>query len=503
MEKSNLKNMDKDYLKSIGLSDEQISLITDLVEKGIEEKLYTNTPDFQHDLKHVERVLIYIEWILNEKAKHNEEVTNKNILLLAGLYHDIGKTLGSSNKEHGIVGAKEVRKYLENTLEEKELKIISLLIETHAKESDIVDFGNEDFSLEEQQNIQVLSDILKDADALDRNRLNQPAPFGVCDKNKLRTKEAKEILNKSDEFFKQYMLAIIKEKEEKTGKKILNNYEKLEEWIKQYLENKKNKEEDKGYLFHASMDASITEFIPKESTVKGYYVFAGVDPVNCFTMAAFRMSAMFLRSENKETHTSQIIETFPGTIKKTLKDKFITIYRMPKETFTEYIRKVTSAKEREWISKEKVTPIDEITFNTLDLLEYIKRKGYLEIVENKDPELALKSIMPVMDIWDLKKKKDNPNIIENKRKMREVFINYYAPELLPAINATYQLVDNEIRNYSQKYYKENGIEPDYENENEEHLKKLKDIIKPKLYNKEYIKELLKLCHNQSKLKEVY
>ena len=70
METSYIEVMNKDYLSNLGFQQEELHFISELVKKGIQEKLYTNTKDFKHDLKHIERVLTYVQWILNEKKKN-------------------------------------------------------------------------------------------------------------------------------------------------------------------------------------------------------------------------------------------------------------------------------------------------------------------------------------------------------------------------------------------------------------------------------------------------
>ena len=490
MEKCYLSKMDHNYLIKIGLQENQISLIESLIQKGIKEGLYTQTKDFYHDLKHIERVITYAQIIINEKAKKGEVIDNQNLLLLAALYHDIGKSLGSSNKEHGIVGAKEVKKYLENELSPKEIDMIQRLIITHAQESDKVEFDNIEYTEEEKKNLQILSNILKDADALDRNRLNQPAPFGTCDVNKLRTEEAKRLLPKTDEFLFQYMTTIIKEKEKEKNQKILNNYNLLEEWINQYLENKKNGKEDKGFMFHASQDPSIEIMEPAESTQKGFYVYGGVDPVECFTMAAFRMSTLFLRTIDKETNQRMIIDVFPGTIEKTLANKYLTIYRLPEEQFEEYKEKVTSSPRREWVSTDVVKPIEEVTIPALEMLEFIKRKGLLQVAENSSKRLQLRQVLPGKQrIWNLKHQKDNPNYQSNKDAEADIFLSYYTPEFLPAIQATRFFMDSEIDKYNQEYFAIHHEYPDYSRKGEIHLEELQNRILPKIKSTEYLDDL--------------
>ena len=498
METSYIEVMNKDYLLNLGFQPEQLNFISELVKKGIQEKLYTNTKDFKHDLKHIERVLTYVQWILNEKKKNGEVIENQELLFYATLYHDIGKTIGASNKEHGKVGSQEVYKYLEDALDEKSIKIVSSLIKTHASEDDRVEFS-EDFSEEEKKRIQELSDILKDADALDRNRLNYPAPMGVCDVNKLRTQEARKILKFSDQFLEEYNKAIIFTKEKESGTKIFNNYQKLDEWIQQYLENKKNGQEEIGYMFHASMDPGIFHLTPIESTQKGSYVYAGVDPVDCFTMATFRLSSLFKRGKNEETKVRQIIDVFPGTIEATLQHKFLTIYRVPEQEFTEYVRTSTSSSRREWVSSKEIFPVEEVTFPAMDLLNHIKEKGLLEIVENPSERFALKSMMPGrINIWDLKKVKENPLVFAEKHMLIEQFLNYYAPHFLPAYCEAEQLMLREIQKYSSEYFQEHHEYPDYSSEDEVHIKQLENIILPKLENRDYIDYLLRVAETSKK-----
>lgn len=203
MEKSNIKNIDTNYLNSIGFKTKQINQIYDLVNRGIKEQLYTKIHFPYHNLEHIERVLCYCFWILNMKNSKGENLKNIEVLLYSALYHDCGRNLFVSNKKHGIVGAKIAKQRLKNVLYDKDLKMVELLIETHAKSDDIVDFKNYKFNKKEKENIQILSNILKDADALDRNRIKM-FRFAQCNPNYLRTNEAKKIYNDSIIFLQKY-----------------------------------------------------------------------------------------------------------------------------------------------------------------------------------------------------------------------------------------------------------------------------------------------------------
>lgn len=203
MEKSNIKNIDINYLTSLGFKKNQINLIYDLINRGIKEQLYTKNHFPYHNIEHIEKVLCYCIWILNKKRKQGEKLKNVDILLYSALYHDCGRSLMISNKIHGMVGAKIAVEKLKDDFNGKNLNAIKLLIETHAKSNDVVDFQDYNFSNIERENIQILSNVLKDADALDRNRI-KIFKIARCNPNYLRTEEAKEIYHASDLFLKKY-----------------------------------------------------------------------------------------------------------------------------------------------------------------------------------------------------------------------------------------------------------------------------------------------------------
>ena len=496
IEKSYIDFFTNEMLSKYGLDSNDKMIISNLVKKGIQEELYTQTKDYQHNLKHVERVITYVRMILN---KMNNIPFNEDILMYAALYHDIGKTKGASNKEHGIVGATEFKKNMHGILDDKTINIICLLIYQHASETDLVNFDNSEFSLEEQKSIQLMSDILKDADALDRNRLNFPAPIGTCDINKLRTSEAKDILKLTDSLYHDYCSTFIEQREKEIGKKILNNYELLEQWIQEYNSGKTN-------MFHASLDPSVDVLRPNESTQKGSFVYAGISPINCVTMASFRSSTIFPRT--KVDGNRAIMEIFPNTIEQTLGSKYITIYKLPNDKFHEYIAEATASPTREWVSSESVEPVEQISFRALDLLNYLKSTNQLGIVQDYSKEKQLESYMQSfhMYIWGVKNLKDNPDIMNQKWKMCESVISYYSgdSEVLNIMNIIKNDLDENIKSYIENFKKQYGREPNYDNEKEclvpilhlfEEKYYMKDENGKKILNYDYIYSLNKIKNN--------
>ena len=473
-EQSYIELFSDEMLFKYGLNSRDKDIISFLVKKSIDEKLYTNTKDYQHNLKHVERVIVYARMIIN---RMNNPLINEEIIMLAALYHDIGKTIGASNQEHGIVGAAEFKKMMQGKLDDKSIEIISRLIYQHASESDLINFENANYTDEEKKSIQLMSDILKDADALDRNRLNYPAPIGTCDINKLRTNEAKEILGITDSLYNDYCSTIISQREKETGKKILDNYELLEQWIGEFNNGKAN-------MLHASLDPSVDVLIPSESTQKGSYVYAGISPINCVTMASFRSSTIFPRT--RENGKRAIMEIFPDSIEQTLGSKYITIYKLPKEKFYEYIAEATAAPTGEWVSSESVEPVEQISFKAIDLLNYLKSTNQLGIIQNHSKEKQFESYMQSfqMYLWGVKSLKENPGVMNQKWKMVESVISYYSNDLktLNIMNAIKNDLDSDINSYIENFENQYGREPDYDNENE-CLVPILNLFEKKYYKK--------------------
>ena len=457
-EQSYIEKFTDEMISKYGLNSRDKDIISFLVKKSIDEKLYTDTKDYQHNLKHIERVIAYTRMIIN---KINNPLINEEILMYAALYHDIGKTKGASNQEHGLVGAAEFKKMMQGKLNDKAIEIISLLIYQHASESDLINFENSNYSEEEKKTIQLMSDILKDADALDRNRLNFPAPIGTCDVNRLRTDEAKEVFKLTDSLYQDYCSIIINQREKETGKKILDNYELLEQWIQEFNNGGIN-------MFHASLDPSVDILRPTESTQKGSYVYAGISPINCVTMASFRSSTIFPRT--KVNGMRAIMEIFPGSIEQTLSSKYITIYKLPNDKFHEYIAEATAAPTREWVSSESVEPIEQVSFKAIDLLNYLKSTNQLGFIQDYSKEQQFESYMQSfqMYMWGVKNLKDNPESMKQKWKMAQAVISYYCKdsEILNIMNRIKNDIDADIYSYIENFKIQNVRETDYDNENE-------------------------------------
>ncbi len=452
-EKSFIPLMNQEYLNSLGLSPRQITNLEELSKRAINENLYTNPPDFQHDLKHVERVMLYAQLIANKMQKQGLNV-NENKLLMAALYHDIGKTIGASNKEHGKVGMLEFKKKMQGKIDNVTLEQLSLIIGNHSEENNKLDFQNTNLNLEEQEEAQLLCNILKDADALDRNRLNYPPPIGNCDINYLRTDAAKEILPLTDNLLLEYQKAQVRDKERETGQNIFNDYDKLNNWLENYMSGKQD------YIYHASLTPAIEELQPKESTQAGSYVYGDVDPIKCSMMAAFRLSLLIDRSGSKH----ELTEVFPNAIDTAINNKLITLYRLPKEEFQPYKETVTSAPNGEWVSKNSVKPVEEVTMPAAEYFKYLENNHLIKVDYDHSEKRQMSGILDSMNmyLWGLKNN-DNMQNANNKYQQMLATVKYYAPDKVFAVGNIKAKAD-EIIDKHLKEWQSNNISVNFNDE---------------------------------------
>ena len=466
-ERSILARFTDELILKYGLTQEDKDMIVRLINIAIDDRLYTDTKDYNHDIKHIERVLMYVKMIINKMDNPN---INEELLLLAALYHDVGKTHGASSKDHGIVGASYFKKMMQGKIDSKDINTACLLIYQHADEADTISFDDSEYTIEEKNSIQLMSDILKDADALDRNRLNYPPPIGECDPKKLRTEEAKDLLPITGELYEEYNKEIIKEVEEETGKSILDNYELFEEWTSDYSEGKP-------VMIHASLNPGISKLIPQQSTQKGAYVYAGKSPIDCFSMAVFRLSLLFPRTGGENIGVTEI---FPGSVERALKSKYITFYRLPDELFHQYTDPVTSSPNGEWVSLEEVEPVEMISFKASSLLKFLRSTGQFEVRQDYSEDKRLECILNGFRsyIWALKELKDNPLVLDQKFYMLKSIAEYYSerPDIGKMLESVRKDVDSIIVDEKEK----TGNNPDYDDE-EHFLQPILDRFYAKLY----------------------
>lgn len=146
-----------------------------------------NEPYGIHGIEHTKRVTT-LTLLLCEQLKVND--IEKGILSICGCLHDIGRINDFTDETHGKLSVDKIKEYnLLNGANKQETNIINFIIENHCiSDCKAIENLNES-NLENKEEIFRLFSIFKDADALDRVRLND------LDINYLRYEQSKALVN--------------------------------------------------------------------------------------------------------------------------------------------------------------------------------------------------------------------------------------------------------------------------------------------------------------------
>ena len=208
------------------------SVFQRILDKISNSDLYKNeffTSSFQHNIYHIQRVMFFSQIIAQ-----NEGISEKDLklLLLAAALHDSGKTRDRRDGEHGKNSAEIAGEYLQNninSISKEDIKIIQIAIEYHTIREDEKGRINVtelkelcqkyNVSMANLERIEILSSILKDADALDRTRFDTQNTLNI---DSLRTNTARN----------KFLIDFAKKVNQEFARTILNsnyNYENLVE----------------------------------------------------------------------------------------------------------------------------------------------------------------------------------------------------------------------------------------------------------------------------------
>lgn len=179
-----------------------------------------------HGLYHSEKVTFFAYLIALK-----EELTelDKEILLDAAKYHDIGRQYDNEDTMHGFISTRklqflETKEIYQNPINQKLLKAI---IEGHSLDDRKKRIVFDNYELEEQyyDRFNKLYNILKDADALDRMRFEKTMSC-ILDEKFLRIPYSKKLIGLSKHINDQYKDHIDNENKEQILKELANNEER-------------------------------------------------------------------------------------------------------------------------------------------------------------------------------------------------------------------------------------------------------------------------------------
>jgi hypothetical protein len=187
---------------------EEFNAFYKTVQKAVGKKCLYSDNGGIHGLSHAERVTwlcctIVDELVANTKGNPGFEPRDTIKLMLAALFHDCGR-INDNDEKHGVLGSKKVRNNKDRickafNLSDREFNEILILIEMHDTDKEYV----------EDTSIGRLLSILKDADALDRYRLDQYRT--EFDYNMLRLEESKRLVLLSAFIYNNKIVKQIKE----------------------------------------------------------------------------------------------------------------------------------------------------------------------------------------------------------------------------------------------------------------------------------------------------
>lgn len=147
-----------------------------------------------HGLYHSEKVAFHCCVLGMLKHLSDEDM---QIIIDAGLYHDIGRSNDNEDNFHGYVSANKIDEIINgnpiyDVLENR--NILKAIIDGHSRNEDKKEITAEDYDIVDYERYSLLYDILKDADALDRTRFNSLDSIYLNEKY-LRLDESKKLIS--------------------------------------------------------------------------------------------------------------------------------------------------------------------------------------------------------------------------------------------------------------------------------------------------------------------
>lgn len=159
-------------------------------------KKYFYRPEGIHGVMHTRRVLL-LNIIISLLQGCSER--QLNILCTAALFHDIGRINDNVDPQHGKESFRKARHLgLLNEMASSEGQILKYIIENHCISDRQAREALPDYGLTDEKESQYLFDIFKDADGLDRVRIND------LDSRQLRTEQGKKLIMVARQLYQDF-----------------------------------------------------------------------------------------------------------------------------------------------------------------------------------------------------------------------------------------------------------------------------------------------------------
>lgn len=169
-----------------------------------ENYLYSS---FSHGINHNERVLF---WAYFLAFQTNLDPVSIRIVLDGAKYHDIGRKNDLLDPKHGARSASMIAQVVDDPIyqDERNLNLLKGIVELHSQTDKNASKIIKKYEIENEQLFDLLFQILKDADALDRVRLTyMKKRFSALNPNYLRISVSKTLLQAAhslNEFYEKH-----------------------------------------------------------------------------------------------------------------------------------------------------------------------------------------------------------------------------------------------------------------------------------------------------------
>lgn len=152
----------------------------------------------EHGVDHAERVLTFASYI---GLKSNLSAREMSILIESSKWHDCGRVVVKNDTEHAIKSAEKISDLIGERYSIRDIDMIKAAIELHEIDERKCNYDEvfnnicNKYSIDasNKNSLRIISDILKDADALDRARFT----FGNLDPTRLRKKISLNLIKAS------------------------------------------------------------------------------------------------------------------------------------------------------------------------------------------------------------------------------------------------------------------------------------------------------------------
>lgn len=187
------RNFEKQY--------DYVSLITRMQKEGVMQEFEDNLSFVEqnsdlyysseiHGISHTSRVVLFAQIL---SALDNLSEREKNMVIAAAQFHDIGREDDDKNFDHGLASVNKIKqKRLLDSFEPRDRAIIEFAIEHHSLDEKGVKEKIQALPRKDREEYRKIINYLQDSDKLDRTRI---ANYGEgLDPNRLATDSAKKLV---------------------------------------------------------------------------------------------------------------------------------------------------------------------------------------------------------------------------------------------------------------------------------------------------------------------